>query len=146
MDLKTMKTIAERELFRYRDNKAYVQGVIDAGGDPRSLRFPARAAWALAVEYAVGHFERTDPAKAAFLSAFYHLERPPKRFAPKRTMSGVAMRLHVSDATLYRWKNEVLTAVVFAAIQTGALRPFGIEAENGSDADVHTDRKGGAWK
>ena len=132
MDLKAMKRIAERELKRYRDNRAYVQGVIDAGGDPTKLLFRDRASWALAVEYAKTHFERTDPAKAAFFSGYYHLDRPAKKYEGKVSLAAIAMQLHISESTLYHWRNAALTITVMAAIQTGALRPYELRGDGKS--------------
>lgn len=127
MDLKSMKRIAEKELYRYRDNRAYVQGVLDAGGDAELPKLREHAAWTLAVEYARTYFERTDPAKAAFLTGFYRLDRPQTRRSGKRTMAATAMQLHVTETTLHKWKNEVLTVLVMAAVQTGALRPYSLD-------------------
>ena len=126
MDLKAMKRIAEREIFRYRDNRAYMQGVLDASGSREMGKFGERAAWVMAVEYAKAYLEDTDPAKASFFSGFYHLDRPQRKNRPKVTMTAIAMQLHVSESTLYHWRSEALSIVVMAAIQTGALRPYGI--------------------
>ena len=124
MDIKTMKRIAERETLRYRDNLAYMQGALDAGGDYEQTRFYRCAAWVRAVQGAMAYFMRTDPAKAGFFTGYYHLDRPPTCRDSKRTMAAIAALFHVSESTLYHWRNEALTVVVMAAIQTGALRPY----------------------
>lgn len=133
MDLKTMKRIAEQETERYRDNRAYMQGVLDAGGSVERLRFQKRAAWAIAVEYAKAYWDRTDPAKAAFFSIFYRLDHPHKSLSSRPSIHRIAMQLHVTESTLYRWKNEILTTVILAAIQTGALRPYALPASTGAE-------------
>ena len=129
MDLKSMKQAAEREIFRYRDNRAYVQGVLDGCGDPDRLQFISRAKWAHAVDLARAHWERKDPLKAKFFLCYYRPDRPLKRYEQRPTVCALAMKLNVSVPTLYKWRSELLTTVVLAAIQTGALRPYGVSEE-----------------
>lgn len=124
MDLKTMKQLAEREIFRYRDNRAYAQGILDACGDHNQLFPHKRVRWALAVDLAKERWERTDAAKASFFTRYYCLDRPRKRYEQRPTICALSMQLHVSESTLYKWRSELLTYVVLAAIQIGALHPY----------------------
>lgn len=137
MDLKTMKQLAEREIFRYRDNCAYMQGMSDACCDHNQLSLHTRVLWVRAVDMAKKHWERTDAAKASFFSRYYCLDRPRKRYEQKPTICALSMQLHVAESTLYKWRNELLTAVVLAAIQIGALRPYDPPKEDAAANGKH---------
>ena len=123
MNLKDWKKLAEHEVYRYRDNEAYVQGVLDAGC-LKGERMWRCAKWTLAVDHAMAYLKRTDPLKAQFFSRFFGLESPLKRRSEARSIIKLSMELNVSTSTLYKWKSEALSLVLLAAAQTGALRPF----------------------
>lgn len=133
MRLKDWKAIAEQQCYRYRDNRAYVQGVLDAG--KREGDNLARAArWVLAVQYAKEYLERYDPNKARFFNRLFGLDRPLRRRSAEKTITALSFELYVDRSTLYKWKSEALTLVLIGAAQTGALRPYGIE---GSEPSVN---------
>lgn len=120
MDIKKMKRIAERELFRYRDNCAFLQRVWEAGG---KLDRVSCTAWVKAINSARAHFAKTDPVKESFFATYYRLDRPSSRYRRKGTNTAIALQFHISPSTLYHWRNEILTIVILAATQNGALRP-----------------------
>ena len=127
MEIKTMKRIAERELFRYRENQEFLLAVWSAGGDLN--RIPC-ALWSKAIKGARAHFAATDPVKEAFFADYYHLDRPPRKHQGKASMRVMAMLYHASESTLYHWRSELLTVTVMAAIQYGALRPYCQDSES----------------
>ena len=120
MDIKTMKRIAEQELFRYQEHNALLLKVWEAGGHIN--RLPC-AAWVRAINGARAHFAATDPKKEAFFADYYQLDRARMR-RTKRSMAAMAMLYHMSESALRHWRNEFLTVTIMAAIQTGALKPF----------------------
>ena len=126
MDLKEWKKTAEQEVCRYRDSKAYVQGVLDSGGTGGE-KMRQRARWVLAIEYVKEYLERTDPKKAYVFSALFGLDRPLRSKQLSRTAVELSIELHVSTTAVYQWKSEMLSLVLLAAAQTGAMRMYRIE-------------------
>lgn len=123
MDLKAWKKLAEQEVYRYRDNRAFVQGVLDGGGTGGE-RMKRCVRWTLAVEYALEYLERNDPMKARFFKMLFGLETPRSRSRERQTILSLSFELHQSADTLYKWKRDALYLVVLAAVQTGALQPY----------------------
>ena len=133
MDWKDWKRIAEREACRYRDRKAFLRGVQDGGGRVESARVAEAARWTAAVEYAQAHLEREDAEKARFFKELYGIDRPAGRYRGKKSVDALSLRLNAAPATLYRWRNEALTLLVLAAVQTKAIQPYQIEpVDNGA--------------
>ena len=126
MDLKEWKKLAEQEVYRYRDSKAYVQGVLDSGG-AGGEKMRQRARWVLAIEYVKEHLERTDPQKAYVFTTLFGLDSPLRAKRQARTVVELSIELHVSTTAIYQWKSEMLSLVLHAAAQTGAMRMYRIE-------------------
>ena len=127
MDLKEWKKLAEQEVYRYRDNQAYVRGVLDGGGSSDNIKLKQRARWVLAVDYVKEYLKRTDPQKAAVFSQLFGLDRPLRRVEERRSIVSLSMERNISPTTLYKWKSEMLSLVLLAAAQTGALRLYSID-------------------
>ena len=130
MDWKEWKRIAELEVYRYRDNQAYVRGVLDSGGTGGE-RMQRSARWVLAVDYAKTYLERNDPQKALFFKRLFGLDEPRSRRRERSTVLSLSFELNVTTTTLYKWKAETLSLVLLAAAQTGALRPYRTEEQEG---------------
>ncbi len=126
MNLKEWKRIAELQVYRYRDNRAYVRGVLDSGGTGGE-RMQRLSRWVLAVDYAKAYLERNDPPKARFFTLLFGLEEPRSRNREDRSILDLSFELNVSTTTLYKWKAETLSLVLLAAAQTGALKPYATE-------------------
>jgi hypothetical protein len=126
MNLKAWKRLAEQEVYRYRDNAAYVRGVLDGGGTGGE-RMQRCARWVLAVDYTKAYLERSDPQKAQFFKQLFGLDAPRTRRREERTILSLSFELNVTTTTLYKWKAELLSLVLIAAAQTGALRPYSTE-------------------
>ena len=129
MDLKDWKKLAEHEIYQYRANQAYVQAILDFGKLKGGEKMYHCAKWVLAVEYAESYLKKRDPLKARFFSSLYGLDGTRRRGSEARTIIALSIELDTSTATLYRWKNEALSLVLLAAAQTGALRPYTIDAQ-----------------
>ncbi|MDL2217220.1 hypothetical protein LJC27_01005 [Christensenellaceae bacterium OttesenSCG-928-M15] len=81
--------------------------------------------WTWAIEQAWGFFKEKDEHKAELMDALFGLSA--KGLHPGRIgrRCSLAMKFHISEATLYRWREDIITAVMAAAIQCGAIRPYG---------------------
>ena len=119
-----MKRIAEREIDRYREHAAFVRGWIDGGGGGDTALFRERQRWVWAVERVRTLLEASEPEKAQFFVQHYSLDKPHGRRRERPSIVKLSMELHVSEATLYRWRSEILLSVAVAAVQSQALRPF----------------------
>ena len=135
MRLTEWKEIAERECYKYRDNCAYVQGVLDAG-KLKSDKMFQRARWALAVENVKEYLEQHEPVKAKFFTELFGIDRPPRWRGEKRSITAMSLTLHVDRSSLYKWKSEALMLVLISAAQTGALRPYGVDPKKAEDHTV----------
>ena len=69
------------------------------------------------------HLERTDPERARFFRLCYGLDGGRKLHDRKGLMS-LTFSFHASQSTLYQWRSEVLSLLLIAAAETGALQPF----------------------
>ena len=124
MDIGEMKRIAEREIDRYREHAAFVRGWIDGGGGGNIAQFRERQRWVWAVERVRMLLEVSEPDKATFFAQYYLLDEPHGRRRERQSMTKLSLELHVSETTLFRWRNEILLSVAVAAVQSQALRPF----------------------
>ena len=122
MHVNDWKRIAEQEARRYRDNKAFLQGVLDSGGAVTE-RYRIKQKWVLAVEYVMDYLHRTDAEKERFFRLCYGIDGTTRRLNEKR-MVALTFEFHASTTTLYRWRSEHASLLLIAAAQTGALRPY----------------------
>lgn len=122
MCVKEWKRIAEWEAAHYRERKAFLMGVRDA-----ACVMPERAVlyerWVKAVETVLGYLKRHDPERERFFRLCYGVDGGKKRYDRKGLVS-LTFTFHVSQSTLYQWRNDVLSLLLIAAAQTGALKPF----------------------
>lgn len=125
MCVKEWKRIAERETKRYREKKAFLRGVSDAGS-AGTERSDAVRRWVLAVDYVLEYLHRVSPEKECFMRLYYGLDGERRRTDAKG-MIALSFALHVSTSALYEWRKEILTLLVIAAAQTRALHPYETE-------------------
>lgn len=122
MCVKEWKRIAEWEASHYRERIAFLKGIEDAGGE-----FTTRAAqyrkWVRATDYVLDYLKRNDEEKERFFRICYGLDGGRKRNDQKGILA-LTFEFHVSQSTLYQWKTEILSLLLIAAAQTGALKPF----------------------
>ena len=124
MNLREWKQVAEKEVLRYRESKAYVAGFDAAGAEGDRTKRNERARWVWAIETVRLHLYKTDPEKGDFFVRLYRLDEPHRRIPEKQQILLLTEDLFISEATLYRWREEVLLSVALAAAQVGAMRPF----------------------
>ena len=148
--IRTMKPCVEAQLRLYRDNKLRLYQYNQRGLRQRStlgIRSMGRAGnptqmealrqleppqwvvsarrWAWAIEQAYAMLQKTAPKKAILMDKLYGIERPVRHpTQPRVTMLLLVSDLNVSEPTLYKWREEVLSEVMAAAIQAGALQPY----------------------
>ena len=127
MCVKEWKRIAEWEAMHYRERKAFLKGVRDAACETSSRAEQYRK-WVRAIERVLLHLSKNDPEKERFFRLCYGIDDGRKQY-DKKGMLSLSFAFHVSQSTLYQWRNEVLSLLLIAAAETGALKPF----HNGSD-------------
>ena len=73
----------------------------------------------------------------------FGLETPLPRSQPTRArMIRLSLELSVSESTLYKWREDILEVVLYAAIEYGLIALFsaGDEAGDGKSAEAETAR------
>lgn len=122
MCVKEWKRIAEWEAVHYRERKAFLRGMEDAG-----CAMTERAAqykrWVDAVERVLVYLERYAPEKGLFFRQCYGIDGDRKLY-DKKGMLRLTFVFHASQSTLYQWRDEVLSLLLIAAAENGALQPF----------------------
>ncbi len=117
---------AKRQLYSYRKNTA------------RAYRNPAQRtedatayAWVHAIDAARAYFRANDPLKERFMVRLFGLETAIARNQLARArMLQLEAELCVSVSTLYRWREDIFEIILFAAIESGLLFPFGLERKS----------------
>ena len=122
--LTRLRAEAKRQLLNYRKNTT------------RIYRSPALRAenaaipgWIRVIDAARAYFHATNPTKERFMSRLFGLETVIPRNQPARArMIQLGLDLAVSESTLYKWREDIFEIVLYAAIETGLIRPFGLES------------------
>ena len=127
MCVKEWKRIAEWEALHYRERKSFLKGFADAAGEPTARAVQYRR-WVGAVENVRALLKRTDPEKERFFGLMYGLDGGRKLYDKKGLLS-LTFSFHASLSSLYQWRNEVLSLLLIAAAETGALKPFSSETD-----------------
>ena len=122
MNVKECKRIAEREAKRYREHKAFIQGVEDAHGVVPE-RYGQSLRWVLAADLVLRYLHEYDEEKERFFRLYFGIDGDRRR-GGKRGMIELSFLLNVSASALYEWRKEIRTLLVIAAAQTGAMRPY----------------------
>ena len=122
MCVKEWKRIAEWEAMHYRERKAFLKGVRDAGGG-MTVRAEQYRKWVAAIDAVLLHLGKNEPEKERFFRQCYGIDGGKKQY-DKKGMIALTFTFHVSQSTLYQWKNDVLSLLLIAAAETGALKPF----------------------
>jgi hypothetical protein len=122
MCVKEWKRIAEWEVLHYREHKAFLKGVEDAACvmTERAEQFKR---WVEAVERVLVYLNRYAPDKERFFRQCYGIDGDRKMY-DKKGMLRLTFLFHVSQSTLYQWRDEVLSLLLIAAAENGALQPF----------------------
>ena len=122
ISLPRLRAEAKRQLNNYRKNTA------------RIYRCPALRAeggavleWIRAIDAARAYFRATNPTKERFMSRLFGLDTPiPRNQHMRARMIQLAEELAVSESTLYKWREDLFEIVLYAAIESGLICPFGL--------------------
>ena len=131
MCVREWKRIAEREANRYREHKAFIRGVEDAGGQVTD-HYRISVQWVMAIEYVLAYLHSYNAEQERFFRLLFGIDGK-QQYRGEKGMIALSFELNCSVPLLYHWKKEVLSLVLLAAAQTGALRPYAIEAHTGSE-------------
>ena len=120
-----LRAEAKKQLLCYRKNKTRAgraEYQRSHGTDP--------SGWVRAVDEARAYFHATDLTKERFMVRLFGLETPlPRSRSTRERMMKLAIELCVSESTLYKWREDVLEIVLYAAIEAGVVSPFGLRGE-----------------
>jgi|GEM_PF-3730567 len=81
--------------------------------------------WVWAIEQALSLLEREAPHKAQLMELLFFADTGDTPSDSCRRREDLAEELHVSEATLYRWRDDIMQLVMAAAIEAGVLSPCG---------------------
>lgn len=127
--LPRLRAEAKRQLLGYRRNqsRAYRGAMLrEEGGHMRG--------WVRAIDAARAYLRAANPAKERFMCRLFGLDTPLPRSQPMRArMIKLSLELCVAESTLYKWREDILEIVLYAAIEYGLIALFsaGEEAAEG---------------
>ena len=125
ISLPQLRAEAKRQLINYRRNnsRVYRGSAIRAEGG-------AMLAWIRAIESARAYLRVQSPAKERFMTRLFGLDTPLPRSQPTRArMLRLSQELNVSESTLYKWREDILEIVLYAAMEAGVVGLFRIRME-----------------
>lgn len=130
ISLPRLRAEAKRQLLNYRRNNSriYRGSAIRAEGG-------AMLAWIRAIDSARAYLRLQHPAKERYMTRLFGLETPLPRSQPTRArMINLGVEMSVSESTLYKWREDILEIVLYAAMEAGVVGLFGIRAEAEQEA------------
>ena len=153
MSNKCLYRAAERALYRYQEHKRTVEmyearcmrcqkpqsetgirssyrsdptarGAIMMAERPQDVK--DAMLWIWAIETAWAELLAYYPPRARIMEVYYGLNNVNGRERNKATETRMILQdeLSIEQATFYRWKNDVVDAVIHAGIQCGILQPY----------------------
>ena len=124
ISLPQLRAEAKRQLMNYRRNnsRVYRGSAIRAEGGEM-------LAWVRAIDSARTYLRAQNPAKERFMTRLFGLETPLPRSQPTRArMIRLSQEICVSESTLYKWREDILEVVLYAAMEAGVVCLFGLRA------------------
>ena len=126
--LPNLRMEAKRQLLNYRRNQSRVYRA-----DALRAERGAVVGWCRAIDAARAYFRTADPIKERFMSRLFGLDTPLPRSQPSRArMIRLSLELSVSESTLYKWREDILEIVLYAAIEAGVVGMFGLRDATGA--------------
>ena len=125
ISLPRLRAEAKRQLLNYRRNNSriYRGSAIRAEGG-------AMLAWVRAIDSARAYLRVQHPAKERYMARLFGLETPLPRSQPTRArMLRLGEEMSVSESTLYKWREDIMEVVLYAAMEAGVVGLFGIREE-----------------
>ena len=122
--LPNLRMEAKRQLLNYRRNQSRVYRA-----DALRAERGAVVGWCRAIDAARAYFRTADPIKERFMNRLFGLDTPLPRSQPVRArMIQLSLELSVGESTLYKWREDILEIVLYAAIEAGVITFFGIQS------------------
>lgn len=139
ISLQQLRAEAKRQLLQYRRNhsRVYRSNAIRAEGG-------TMLAWMRAIDSARVYLRALNPVKERYMCRLFGLESPLPRSQPMRArMVHLSAEMSVSESTLYKWREDILEIVLYAAMEAGVVGLFGIR-EAGETRAVKEERRASA--
>lgn len=139
ISLPQLRAEAKRQLMNYRRNnsRVYRSSAIRAEGGEM-------LAWIRAIDSARIYLRAQNPAKERYMTRLFGLETPLPRSQPMRArLIRLSEEMCVSESTLYKWREDILEVVLYAAMEAGVIGLFGIRAaqeQEGAQNESNTSR------
>lgn len=124
ISLPQLRAEAKRQLMNYRRNnsRVYRSSAIRAEGGEM-------LAWIRAIDSARIYLRAQNTAKERYMTRLFGLETPLPRSQPMRArLIRLSEEMCVSESTLYKWREDILEVVLYAAMEAGVIGLFGIRA------------------
>lgn len=124
ISLPQLRAEAKRQLMNYRRNnsRVYRSSAIRAEGGEM-------LAWIRAIDSARIYLRAQNPSKERYMTRLFGLETPLPRSQPMRArLIRLSEEMCVSESTLYKWREDILEVVLYAAMEAGVIGLFGIRA------------------
>ena len=140
ISLQQLRAEAKRQLLQYRRNhsRVYRSNAIRAEGG-------TMLAWIRAIDSARVYLRAQNPVKERYMCRLFGLESPLPRSQPMRArMVHLSAEMSVSESTLYKWREDILEIVLYAAMEAGVVGLFGIR-EAGETQTVKEERRASAF-
>ena len=133
--LPNLRTEAKRQLLNYRRNQSRVYRAAALRAERGAV-----IGWCRAIDAARAYFLAADPIKERFMSRLFGLDTPLPRTQPMRArMIRLSLELSVSESTLYKWREDILEIVLYAAIEAGVVGMFGLRDTMRADPSCEQD-------
>lgn len=122
ISLPHLRAEAKRQLLHYRRNNSRVYrstAIRSEGG--------AMLGWVRAIDAARGYLRAVNPQKERYMVRLFGLDAPLPRGQPVRArLVRLCTEMNVSESTLYKWREDILEIVLYAAMEAGVVGLFGI--------------------
>lgn len=119
-----LRAEAKKQLLSYRRNNARAYK-----NEAQRAERANQTGWTRAIDEARAYLGAVNPTKERFMCRLFGLETPvPRCRTARERMIKLSMELTVSESTLYKWREDILEIVLYAAIEAGLVCPFGIRA------------------
>lgn len=115
-----VRRTAAQHTAQYRNYKAYLRGVEAAEGDMGTEECLRRKAWIEAIELVWVRKKEREPMKAELMDRLFNLSGMHSRVR----ISQLSLHFCCSPSCIYHWREQLLDALVAAAAQTGAIKPY----------------------
>lgn len=137
-----LRAEAKKQLLSYRRNntRAYKN-------EAQRAERASQIGWKRAIDEARAYLRAVNPTKERFMCRMFGLETPvPRCRSARERMIKLGMELTVSESTLYKWREDILEIVLYAAIEAGLVCPFGIRIKEAPAESKQEQTKRGKAK